>query len=89
MSPKFAVQIHSVTAGGGEGAGRDAVGVEVLIEQLASMVPAQPRQPKGSFLFAVDHCFALRGQGTVLTGTVLSGSSQVKIMHDQHRSAVS
>lgn len=53
------------------------MGVEVLIEQLAKMVPASPRQTKGSFLFAVDHCFALRGQGTVLTGTVLSGSAEV------------
>ena len=24
-------------------------------------------------LFAVDHCFSVRGQGTVLTGTVLQG----------------
>ena len=53
------------------------MGVEFLIEQLARMVPASPRQAKGSFLFAVDHCFALRGQGTVLTGTVLSGSAEV------------
>ena len=53
------------------------MGIQLLIEQLAGMVPASPRQAKGSFLFAVDHCFALRGQGTVLTGTVLSGSAEV------------
>lgn len=53
------------------------MGIDVLIEQLASMVPTIPRQAEGSFLFAVDHCFALRGQGTVLTGTVLSGSAEV------------
>ena len=28
-------------------------------------------------LFAVDHCFAIRGQGTVMTGTVLQGRIKV------------
>ena len=27
-----------------------------------------------NFLFAIDHCFTIRGQGTVLTGTILSGN---------------
>ena len=56
------------------------MGVDALIEQLARMVPPCPRQQKGPFLFAVDHCFALRGQGTVLTGTVLSGAVQVRLL---------
>uniref|UniRef100_A0A183A0W0 TAXi_C domain-containing protein n=1 Tax=Echinostoma caproni TaxID=27848 RepID=A0A183A0W0_9TREM len=29
------------------------------------------------FLFAVDHCFAVTGQGTVMTGTVLAGTTRV------------
>jgi len=29
------------------------------------------------FRFSVDHCFPIRGQGTVLTGTVLSGALKV------------
>jgi len=29
------------------------------------------------FIFSIDHCFQIKGQGTVLTGTVLSG--QVKL----------
>ena len=29
------------------------------------------------FLYAIDHCFQIKGQGTVMTGTVLSG--QVKV----------
>lgn len=37
------------------------------------------------FLFAVDHCFSIRGSGTVLTGTVLSGNvrvgSSVEVAH--------
>ena len=32
------------------------------------------RSCSGSFVFSVDHCFPIRGQGTVMTGTVLSGS---------------
>ena len=64
-------------AGGGIGPGKAAEGVAALVEQLVDMVPDKPRQAKGGFLFAVDHCFALKGQGTVLTGTVLSGATQV------------
>lgn len=29
------------------------------------------------FLMYVDHCFAIKGQGTVLTGTVLQGALAV------------
>lgn len=43
-----------------------------------SYVPV--RDPKAPFLFAVDHCFSIRGQGTICTGTVLQG--QVKIGDD-------
>lgn len=32
------------------------------------------RDPGGDLLIAVDHCFSIRGQGTVMTGTVLQGS---------------
>ena len=28
-------------------------------------------------MYAIDHCFQIKGQGTVMTGTVLSG--QVKV----------
>lgn len=35
------------------------------------------RDPGGDLLIAVDHCFSIRGQGTVMTGTVLQGSLAV------------
>ena len=38
-----------------------------------------------AFVMAVDHCFAIHGQGTVLTGTVLSGAirlNQVRVRPD-------
>ena len=35
------------------------------------------RCSSGPLLFSVDHCFPIRGQGTVMTGTILSGAVQV------------
>ena len=62
----------SVCAGGGDEEAKAApVGVDQLMQELAARLPPRPRSPDGPFLFAVDHCFAIRGQGTVLTGTVL------------------
>ncbi len=48
-------------------------GVDALRAALLAMVPAQPRPDDAArpLLFAVDHCFPIKGQGTVLTGTVL------------------
>ena len=58
--------------------GEPPVGVDVLVEHLMSRVTeAHSRQQSGEFLFAVDHCFPIKGQGTVLTGTVLSGECKV------------
>lgn len=37
----------------------------------------QRNQRNGPLFFAVDHCFPIKGQGTVLTGTVLSGTVSV------------
>ena len=48
--------------------------IEELKQQMINMVPPQDRAKEGPFIFSIDHCFAIKGQGTVLTGTVLSGS---------------
>ncbi|XP_006120284.2 selenocysteine-specific elongation factor isoform X1 [Pelodiscus sinensis] len=50
------------------------IGVSELIEVLKSQAYLPTRDPTGSFLMAIDHCFSIKGQGTVMTGTVLSGS---------------
>uniref|UniRef100_A0A8C8RVC1 Selenocysteine-specific elongation factor n=1 Tax=Pelusios castaneus TaxID=367368 RepID=A0A8C8RVC1_9SAUR len=50
------------------------LGVSELIEVLKSQAYLPTRDPKGPFLMAIDHCFSIKGQGTVMTGTVLSGS---------------
>ena len=54
--------------------------VEKLLEQLIASAPAAPKRDdvaKDRFLFSVDHAFGLKGQGTVMTGTVLRGSVSV------------
>jgi selenocysteine-specific elongation factor len=67
----------SVCTGGGAtlsgpGAAEGVQGIEELKATLAAMVPAEPRPRSNKpFLFSVDHCFPIKGQGTVLTGTVL------------------
>ena len=54
-----------------------ALGIEKLIEVLSQQVFVPERSPDGAFIFSVDHCFPIRGQGTVMTGTVLTGSVAV------------
>lgn len=50
-------------------------GLPALADLLATRARvAQARQDDGAFRLAVDRCFTLQGAGTVVTGTVLSGS---------------
>ncbi|XP_069499461.1 selenocysteine-specific elongation factor isoform X2 [Ambystoma mexicanum] len=51
-----------------------AQGVPELIQLLTSQAYLPTRDASGPFLMAVDHCFSIKGQGTVMTGTILSGS---------------
>lgn len=48
-----------------------------LVKVLKEKLPPPKRVATGPFYFSIDHCFALRGRGTVLTGTVLSGTASV------------
>ena len=50
------------------------IGMDDLITCLSRETYIPSRDAKGPFLFSVDHCFSIRGQGTVMTGTVLNGS---------------
>uniref|UniRef100_A0A3B5MXY9 Selenocysteine-specific elongation factor n=1 Tax=Xiphophorus couchianus TaxID=32473 RepID=A0A3B5MXY9_9TELE len=52
-------------------------GVPELIELLKQQTYLPKRDAKGDLLMAVDHCFSIRGQGTVMTGTILQGSLAV------------
>jgi selenocysteine-specific elongation factor len=54
-----------------------SIGISELIDTLTSCCYWPNRDSHGSFVFAVDHCFSIKGHGTVMTGTVVSGSVTV------------
>ena len=66
--------ILSWPAGGGDAyqpLQEPSQGLEAVCAEVLGMVPTQPRIIGPHFLFAIDHCFVIKGQGTVFTGTVL------------------
>lgn len=52
----------------------EPLGIKEMSALLTAQAYVPQRNNRGSFLFAVDHCFSVRGQGTVMTGTVLQGT---------------
>lgn len=52
----------------------DNIGVDSLVNLIKSSVTVPRRRVDMPFYYSIDHCFAIKGHGTVLTGTVLSGS---------------
>merc|ERR550532_3486951 len=72
------VSVSAKVDGGEEKSNKSgSIGIENLIDKLKEMTFKPTRDPNGPFIFSVDHCFLIKGQGTVMTGTVLSGSVQV------------
>lgn len=56
----------------------NGTGIAALRERLeAEAQGMRPRSPGGHFRLAIDRCFSLSGIGTVVTGTVFSGSVTV------------
>ena len=63
----------------------ETMNVDVLISTLIEHIPVPQRtndsaiknKDATAFYFAIDHCFPMRGRGTVITGTCLSGSISV------------
>jgi selenocysteine-specific elongation factor len=54
------------------------INMNFLIETIKANTFLPERQNiSEDFLFAVDHCFTIKGQGTILTGTVLSGCIKI------------
>lgn len=54
--------------------------VEAVVAELTRRAKLPSRRTSAPLYFAFDHCFQVRGQGTVLTGTVLTG--EVKVSSD-------
>ena len=69
--------------GGAGSAGEDtepapSEGISELLSLLKSQMTIPQRAPGGPLLFAIDHCFPIKGQGTVLTGTVRAHPRQTR-----------
>jgi len=52
-------------------------GISRLIDTLKDLTFVPQRSSEGKMVFNVDHCFGIKGQGTIMTGTVLQGSLKV------------
>lgn len=53
------------------------MGVDEVAAELTRRARVPTREASASLYFAFDHCFSVRGQGTVLTGTMLTGEIRV------------
>jgi len=62
------VPIIPVASGDADGT-RQNVGMQDLVQAISQYVYLPKRSIDGPFCYAIDHCFQLRGKGTVLTGT--------------------
>ncbi|RQM31429.1 hypothetical protein B5M09_001272 [Aphanomyces astaci] len=71
-----AAPIVPVSSGDADGT-RPPLGMPALLAAMRSNLHVPARSADGPLVYAVDHCFPLRGKGTVLTGTVLSGQLRV------------
>lgn len=57
---------------------RTGQGLEVLLRELGTLAAAIPSRPDtGTFRLPIDRVFTIRGFGTVVTGTLLSGSVEL------------
>ncbi|KAK3086148.1 hypothetical protein FSP39_014295 [Pinctada imbricata] len=63
--------------GGPDADNNESIGMTELINTLKAHTYKPKRDRGGDFIFSVDHCFSIRGQGTVMTGTVLNGSVSI------------
>eukprot|EP00928_Gymnodinium_smaydae_P044208 TRINITY_DN29507_c0_g3_i2.p1 TRINITY_DN29507_c0_g3~~TRINITY_DN29507_c0_g3_i2.p1 ORF type:complete len:680 (-),score=127.05 TRINITY_DN29507_c0_g3_i2:149-2188(-) len=71
---KFGANIPFACVAANPQDGSESIGLLDLVELLKSKLVLPKRDRNGPFMFSFDHAFPIKGQGTVLTGTVLSGS---------------
>ncbi|XP_071445919.1 selenocysteine-specific elongation factor [Hetaerina americana] len=55
----------------------EPVGITELIQELKKIAFIPERKTTSPFVFSIDHCFSIRGQGTVMTGTILQGTVNI------------
>ncbi|CAF0707256.1 unnamed protein product [Brachionus calyciflorus] len=57
---------------------KSMLNMDLLINKLKEITFLPERnEQNGPFLYSVDHCFTVKGQGTVMTGTILNGNVKV------------
>jgi selenocysteine-specific elongation factor len=71
------VPVAAAAPGQAEGEAAKSVGITDLVQAIRAALPMPTRDSAGPLCFAIDHCFAIQGNGTILTGTVLSGCVRV------------
>lgn len=54
------------------------MGVDCVVAELTRLAGVPERRASAPLYFAFDHCFSVRGKGTILTGTVLTGGLKVR-----------
>lgn len=63
---------------------QETYNMDVLVKTLIDNLPSPRRDYTSAantkFYFSIDHCFPIRGRGTVMTGTCLAGSAKVNEM---------
>lgn len=52
-------------------------GLQDLLQCMIDFITVPQRNVEDPFLCAVDHCFAIVGKGTILTGTILQGNIKI------------
>ncbi|KAK4877763.1 hypothetical protein RN001_010269 [Aquatica leii] len=55
----------------------ESIGISDLITKITELAFYPKRFNDRPFVLAVDHCFSIKGKGTILTGTILQGSIKV------------
>lgn len=71
---KFGSKLPFACVAAHPGDGSPPIGMDDLLQVLKENLIVPKRDASGPFMFSFDHAFPIKGQGTVLTGTVLSGS---------------
>uniref|UniRef100_A0A7S1FCT1 Tr-type G domain-containing protein n=1 Tax=Noctiluca scintillans TaxID=2966 RepID=A0A7S1FCT1_NOCSC len=71
---KFGANLPFVCVAANPQDGSPSIGVDELVKALAQHCHMPQRDKTGPFMFSYDHAFPIKGQGTVLTGTILSGA---------------
>ena len=56
------VSVAAKCGGSDDGGPSDSIGIEHMIDTLKSQTIIPIRDPSGSFVFAVDHCFNIKGK---------------------------